>query len=87
MTEEKKLYEYTCLEAIRRLSGIFSEKDAVDRLAIICLIVRGMQGDAEVDYVKEVLEEVGIKLTDLGEKDGQEDDQAGDPKNTSREGC
>ena len=58
-------YEYTCLEAIRRLSGMFKPSEATDRLAIICLIVRGMQGDAEPDYVKGVLGEMGITLTDL----------------------
>jgi len=41
----------------------------VNILALICLIVRGMQGDAEHDFVKEeVLKATGIILTDLEEK-------------------
>ena len=65
MTEENELNEYTCLDAIRRLSGIFRKDEAVDRLAVICLIVRGMQGDADHEFVQEVLGKMGIRLTDL----------------------
>lgn len=59
-----------CLEAIRLISGAFKPEEAVDRLALICLIVRGMQGDAEADFVKEaVLKATGLAITDLGEED------------------
>ena len=68
MSEDTQTYEFTCLEAIRRLSGVFRPSEAVDRLALICLIIRGMQGDAEADFVKEtVLKATGLKLTDLSE--------------------
>ena len=60
----------TCLDAIRHISGIFKSEEAVDRLALICLIIRGMQGDAEADFVKEtVLKATGLTITDLGDKD------------------
>ena len=68
MSEDTQTYEFTCLEAIRRLSGMFRPEQAVNILALICLIVRGMQGDAEHDFVKEeTLKATGIILTDLGE--------------------
>lgn len=67
MAEEP--YEDTCLNTIRGLSGVFPRDQAVDRLALICLIVRGMQGDADAGFVKEtVLKATGVTLTDLEEK-------------------
>jgi len=66
MSEEQELREYTCLEAIRVLSGIFNPEQAPNILAIINLIVRGMMGIAETDYVKDtVLRRTEITLTDL----------------------
>jgi hypothetical protein len=57
--------ESKCLDAIRIISGVFRPEEAVDRLALICLIVRGMQGDAEHGFVREVVGNMGITLTDL----------------------
>jgi len=51
------------LEAIRVLSGIFSQNEAIERLALINLIVRAMEGDAEKDFTKKtVLEVTKIEL-------------------------
>jgi hypothetical protein len=53
----------TGLEAIRAITGIFEPKEAVDRLALVNLIIRGMVGDAEKDFVKEtVLRTTKIEL-------------------------
>jgi len=41
------------LELIRTLSGIFVKSEAVNALALINLIVRGMVGDSEREFVGE----------------------------------
>ena len=51
----------TGLDAIRDLTGIFTMKDTANRLAMVNLIVRGMQGDAEKDFVKETI----LKVFDI----------------------
>lgn len=58
--------ECTGLDAIRLLSGVFTKDQAVDRLALINLIVRGMVGEADPEFVKDtVLKSCNITLTDL----------------------
>lgn len=42
------------LELIRVLSGIFVRSEAVNALALINLIVRGMVGDSEREFVSEM---------------------------------
>lgn len=51
------------LELIRTLSGIFVHSQAVNALALINLIVRGMEGDSDKDFVSEqVLKYAEIEL-------------------------
>jgi len=51
------------LKAIRALSGIFLQNEAVERLALINLIVRATEGYAEKDFTKKtVLEVANIEL-------------------------
>ena len=49
------------IDAIRILSGIFEKDTAVDRLALVNLIVRGIVGDADKSFVKETV----LKTTKL----------------------
>lgn len=58
----KSLVEWEPIQLIRVLSGMFEVKTAVNRLALINLITRYILGDAEYDFVSEVLKESGIKL-------------------------
>ena len=43
------------ISTIRQLSGIFNPDHAVDTLAIICLITRVEQGDADRESVLSIL--------------------------------
>lgn len=56
--------EITHLEAIRLLSGIFTDdpNDMSNRLCMCCLIARNACGDAEDDFTDEQLAVYGIKL-------------------------
>jgi hypothetical protein len=56
--------EYTPMEAIRMLSGIFEDdhEKMQTRLFLCCLIARNTMGDAADDFVDKQLAIVGIKL-------------------------
>jgi hypothetical protein len=43
------------LELIRTLSGIFVQSEAVNALALINLVVRGMIGDSDREFVSETV--------------------------------
>jgi len=58
--------EVTPLVAIRALSGIVTIDSAIDRLAAINLLVRYIDGDAEEDFVIEIMKKWGIKLINKG---------------------
>jgi hypothetical protein len=61
---KKELIECTPIEAIRMLSGMFNSElnVVIDRLSIICLITRVLEGDADSSFADKLLKKRGLKV-------------------------